>query len=671
MHKSLKLAALAAFAVLCPAQTDWLTQVRNKPLIDAREYRFTRTNGKGAAGDLSVAGAQSVALNPCPAGLAGANPGHYIYISGGVGVAEAALLTGGTCLSGAASGTIEFTTANAHTGVWAITSATAGIQEALNVAGMGGSVFVPKGDHRIYGPITMPRGTVSGVYRRTSLIGAGHESTRILVDASFPLAAAGVIDARQTVLYQWSGDFKWFSIYFTQPDSANIADYTHWPVAINIDGGSEAHIEDVRIFDAWNGITARGTWNGATWIPDTSRWTLKNVGVTAYNVAVEQGGSWDTIRIDGYHCQAGFAGIDQSPAAIVNKATVFYQNTTCLKLGHADDVKISNSLMGGKYALHATTGNGSGPYVECVNCSFDSGGAVYWDSGRELRITNSNFYSGAHQTQAQVKAVQGTVLISNSKFNNSNPSHPSVQYDQASLGSFFGTSLLLSNNRFVQAAGEAGSAPVIDINVTEGKYLDFAITGNTFAVSPAAVYANAVIRVRKHATGFANGAITGNVAAIDTGSTRAFIDFDNDSRYYMANNLFPGMTATLPASIIAGIYQDGTYTVAPKFLSAAFEVDGGDPSRTLSLTNAANGKNRKIRVDANGDIDLINNAYSDTSQVWHDDGSVTLRGIAFENLGAPANGTIAYCSDCAVGDPCVGGGTGALAKRLNGAWVCN
>jgi len=38
---------------------------------------------------------------------------------------------------------------------------------------------------------------------------------------------------------------------------------------------------------------------------------------------------------------------------------------------------------------------------------------------------------------------------------------------------------------------------------------------------------------------------------------------------------------------------------------------------------------------------------------------------------APINGTIMYCTDCTVANPCASGGTGALAKRLNGVWVCN
>lgn len=43
----------------------------------------------------------------------------------------------------------------------------------------------------------------------------------------------------------------------------------------------------------------------------------------------------------------------------------------------------------------------------------------------------------------------------------------------------------------------------------------------------------------------------------------------------------------------------------------------------------------------------------------------------FATLGTPANGVFVYCSDCTIANPCAGGGTGALAKRLGGVWVCN
>lgn len=50
-------------------------------------------------------------------------------------------------------------------------------------------------------------------------------------------------------------------------------------------------------------------------------------------------------------------------------------------------------------------------------------------------------------------------------------------------------------------------------------------------------------------------------------------------------------------------------------------------------------------------------------------------GVTFANIGTTpsgtTNGTVLYCSDCTVASPCAGAGTGAIAKRLNGSWVCN
>ncbi|HWW76272.1 MAG TPA: hypothetical protein VNZ44_12800, partial [Pyrinomonadaceae bacterium] len=46
--------------------------------------------------------------------------------------------------------------------------------------------------------------------------------------------------------------------------------------------------------------------------------------------------------------------------------------------------------------------------------------------------------------------------------------------------------------------------------------------------------------------------------------------------------------------------------------------------------------------------------------------------VTFATLPADGNGVMRYCSDCVHGsNPCAGGGTGAIAKRLNNQWVCN
>lgn len=54
------------------------------------------------------------------------------------------------------------------------------------------------------------------------------------------------------------------------------------------------------------------------------------------------------------------------------------------------------------------------------------------------------------------------------------------------------------------------------------------------------------------------------------------------------------------------------------------------------------------------------------------DGALIFAPILFANLGTPtANGVVLYCSNCTIANPCASGGNGAMAKRLNGVWVCN
>lgn len=58
------------------------------------------------------------------------------------------------------------------------------------------------------------------------------------------------------------------------------------------------------------------------------------------------------------------------------------------------------------------------------------------------------------------------------------------------------------------------------------------------------------------------------------------------------------------------------------------------------------------------------------------DHSWPFAGVFFSNFGnshytSAPNGLTVYCADCTVANPCAGSGTGAMAKRLNNAWVCN
>jgi hypothetical protein len=88
----------------------------------------------GPSGSLIGGTQATVTLAPCPLGVdTSGNSMYYVYVSG-QGTPEAAMVTGGTCTSGAASGTIVFTPANTHAATYVVSSATSGIQEAINDA---------------------------------------------------------------------------------------------------------------------------------------------------------------------------------------------------------------------------------------------------------------------------------------------------------------------------------------------------------------------------------------------------------------------------------------------------------------------------------------------------------------------------------------------------------
>jgi hypothetical protein len=162
-----------AIFIFCAASA--IAQTLLQQNYDTRSFHWSRTNGLGASGNLSSPGTGKViSLTPPPKGVYGSSGNHYVYIYDGTGTAESALITGGTCSSSSlVSCTIIVTTANTHAGTWKVGTATAGIQETINVMGAsGGEVYIPAGDHYTYAPVYVSRGYVSirGAGMHSSLI---------------------------------------------------------------------------------------------------------------------------------------------------------------------------------------------------------------------------------------------------------------------------------------------------------------------------------------------------------------------------------------------------------------------------------------------------------------------------------------------------------------------
>lgn len=124
----------------------------------------------------------TLTIAPCPLGFTGS--GTYatpFYISGGVGTAESVLPTGGTCTSGAASGTIILATlANTHSGAYTLTASTSGLEEAMDyLAATGGTLI------QFSGTITMHT-KAEWVNSQFTLDGGSQAASNISRAADYP-----------------------------------------------------------------------------------------------------------------------------------------------------------------------------------------------------------------------------------------------------------------------------------------------------------------------------------------------------------------------------------------------------------------------------------------------------------------------------------------------------
>lgn len=76
-------------------------------------------------------------------------------------------------------------------------------------------------------------------------------------------------------------------------------------------------------------------------------------------------------------------------------------------------------------------------------------------------------------------------------------------------------------------------------------------------------------------------------------------------------------------------------------------------------------------ASVNPHLRAVTNGGTAETQFGFGRGGITLGPETLALLGAPANGTIRYCADCTPGsNPCIAGGPGAIAFRLNNVWSC-
>lgn len=181
----------------------------------------------------------------------------------------------------------------------------------------------------------------------------------------------------------------------------------------------------------------------------------------------------------------------------------------------------------------------------------------------------------------------------------------------------------------------------------------------------------------------ANKGTNGNLLVFDptgtTGTTKAvFVAGQGQSGNILevrGYNATPGS-----GTLLASIDSIGRYTIFGGGASLTLVGNNGYGSPTITTTGG-NLAMPLFGFSWAGALDLsLSRASANTLQVGdggaNSNGDLAYRewrGTArtFANLGTPADGTFVYCSNCTVANPCASGGTGALARRLNAAWVCS
>ena len=122
-------------------------------------------------------------------------------------------------------------------------------------------------------------------------------------------------------------------------------------------------------------------------------------------------------------------------------------------------------------------------------------------------------------------------------------------------------------------------------------------------------------------------------------------------------------------------------TVANGSSGGLFGLNGSTPFNLISNTGvdvnigdvgAVGGNVTVSSTDSfNVFIEGVEGVFSVTGSVVQCGLPLELEGVAFANLPAVSSGKLVYCSDCTKTTPCAGSGTGAIAKRLAGAWDCD
>jgi hypothetical protein len=441
-------------------------QIQNKPSLDTRAFQWFRTIGVGATGTLGSAGAKTISFLVCPKGLSAQ---RWIYISGGVGTAEAVLVTATTChATSGAAGTVSFTTANVHSGATVLGSATAGLQEAHTVAANGAvkRIEIVGGYHVIRAPFIA---TGSDIWIHG---GGGSGATTLIADnAVSPVIQVGTGAGAASRI--------WISeVHVTRvgtPPAGSIGIQWHW---YSYCGQEHIRVSNHAIGEKFGPATSLGFDSNDSMVSECTE---------AYLVFDNAIG----INWNGGYLGVNAGGSADSPV----KALIFSGLTDTIKFNGTDIIPRGASTLWLASFESFTSTNGV-IYFDNVNVENIAGGFTS-DAAtpviNELSVANSRFTFGA---AAPLFSFNAATLITNLSLMN-NPSIFGVfTLTNAAWVRISGNFITGGSGTFTGGTSAhlsfSGNTVVSGITFT-GAWRNLSVTGNTWVNSIPTITATAIL----------------------------------------------------------------------------------------------------------------------------------------------------------------------------------
>lgn len=228
--------------------------------------------------------------------------------------------------------------------------------------------------------------------------------------------------------------------------------------------------------------------------------------------------------------------------------------------------------------------------------------------------------------------------------------------------------IIITNNQFRRSWSDQISvfgddATVANNVVTDGQDFGITLNGSNHTLADNRVEHQGVGGIY---VGCSDSVVTGNVVTDTTWSPQLLSVYTTAAGISVRG----GDRNTLTSNTVDdGVSSRGIYNIFVDLLSAD-NATGNVLASNRSIGAATAG----LRLNSAGaDATVVNLNTFDSISIVTTTNTVMNGAATYTNATLPtvANGSSVYCSDCLFQSSCAGGGTGAFAKRLNGAWRCD